>query len=172
MAKTQNQTRNIGMKVNPPSDVCDDKHCPFHGNLPIRGRSFTGMVVSSKIPKMATVEWERRIFVDKYERYQKKRTKLVVHNPPCINAKLGDIVKIMETRPISKMKRFVILEKVGKEELIEDILAGRERAEDKKKDVAAVKKKTDKKSKDGSDNAQSVAAEGKNPEKNNHTDEE
>ncbi|PIN70488.1 30S ribosomal protein S17 [Candidatus Woesearchaeota archaeon CG11_big_fil_rev_8_21_14_0_20_43_8] len=134
MVKKQKETRNIGVNVNPPKESCDDKHCPFHGNLPVRGRTFTGVVVQSKTPKMATVEWERRVMVPKYERYKKKRTKLVVHNPMCINAKLGDIVKIIESRPISKMKKFVIIENLGKEELIADILEAREHVESKKKD--------------------------------------
>jgi len=42
------------------------------------------------------------------------------------------------------MKKFVIVEKLGKEELIEDILAGRERAEDKKKEEKPQKKETKK----------------------------
>ena len=40
----------------------------------------------------------------------KKRSKLHAHNPPCIDAKPGDIVTIAECRPISKTKSFVIVE--------------------------------------------------------------
>jgi len=93
-----------------PTKDCKDKNCPTHGNLKVRGRSFTGKVVSSKMHKSATVVWERYRFIKKYERYEKKRTKIHAHNPPCIDAKEGDIVKIMETRPLSKTKNFVILE--------------------------------------------------------------
>jgi small subunit ribosomal protein S17 len=32
------------------------------------------------------------------------------HNPPCINAKEGDVVKIAECRPLSKTKKFVVIE--------------------------------------------------------------
>ncbi len=53
--------------------------------------------------------------MQKYERYEKKRTKLHVHNPECIDANIGDIVRIAETRPISKTKNFVIIENLGKE---------------------------------------------------------
>ena len=134
MTEKQQKARNIGIKVTPPKETCNDKHCPFHGNIPVRGRIFTGIVVASKTPKMATVEWERRVLVPKYERYRKKRTKLVVHNPPCINAKLGDIVRIIETRPISKMKKFTIIETIGKEELMGDVLEARTQGKDKKKE--------------------------------------
>ena len=38
-----------------------------------------------------------------------------VHNPPCINASEGDLVKIYETRPLSKTVHFVVVEVVGQE---------------------------------------------------------
>ena len=94
---------------------CDDKNCPIHGSLAYRGRSFVGTVVSDKMHKTAVVEWTRRYYLRKYERYEKRRTKLKVHNSPCINAKEGDIVKIIECRPLSKTKNFVIVENLGKE---------------------------------------------------------
>jgi small subunit ribosomal protein S17 len=74
-----------------------------------RGRTFTGTVISNKMSKTVTVEWERRRYIPKYERYQKRRTKVKAHNPPEINAEKGDIVVIMETRPISKTKNFIVL---------------------------------------------------------------
>ena len=71
------------------------------------------LVVSSKLPKTATVEREYRHYLPKYERYTQRRKKICVHNPPEINAKEGDRVRIIECRPISKTKRFVIVEKVA-----------------------------------------------------------
>jgi small subunit ribosomal protein S17 len=124
---------NVGFGITPPKETCDDSHCPFHGKLTLRGRSFTGLIIASKIPKMATIEWEKRRYVRKFERYERRRTHLIVHNPPCINALAGDIVRIMECRPISKTKNFVIIEKVGKEALIKEMLESRERAADRKK---------------------------------------
>ena len=93
---------------------CRDAHCPRHSALRIRGRIFTGTVTESKAQKTATVEWERRYYLPKYERYEKRKTRMKTHNPDCINAKKGDIVKIMECRPISKTKHFVITEITGK----------------------------------------------------------
>jgi len=94
------------------NQVCDDLHCPFHGKLSTRGRMFVGNVISAKAHKTITVEWERMKYIPKYERYTKERTRVKVHNPPCINAKEGDKVKIAECRPISKTKHFVVVEKV------------------------------------------------------------
>ena len=107
--------KNIGIDVKLPKQKCDDKNCPFHGNLTCRGRFFTGTVVSDKMRKTVVAEWIRRHYIKKYERYEKRRTKMKVHNPTCINAKEGDIVSIIECRPLSKTKNFVIVENLGKE---------------------------------------------------------
>jgi small subunit ribosomal protein S17 len=106
---------NIGIDVKPPKQKCEDENCPFHGSLTCRGRSFTGTVVSDKMHKTVVVEWVRKNYLKKYERYEKRRTKLKVHNPPCINAKEGDLVSIVECKPLSKTKNFVIVENLGKE---------------------------------------------------------
>lgn len=93
--------------------TCDDVECPYHGKLKVRGKTFEGEVVSSKSMKSATVMWKRRMLIPKYERYELRSTKINVHNPPCINAKEGDQVRIRECRPLSKTKKFVIIEKVS-----------------------------------------------------------
>lgn len=103
-----------GIIVNIPKNKCSDLHCPFHNNLKTRGRIFIGKVIKKDLHKSATINWERLIYVRKYERYEKKRTRLRVHNPPCVNAKVNDFVKVMECRPISKSKKFVILENFKK----------------------------------------------------------
>lgn len=95
-------------------EKCNDKNCPFHGNLRIRGRSFVGIVTSDKMAKTATIEWARRKYIPKYERYERRRTKIHAHNPECINAEKGDQVEIRECRPLSKIKNFVIIKKFGK----------------------------------------------------------
>jgi small subunit ribosomal protein S17 len=80
-----------------------------------RGRTFVGNVISDKMSKTVTVEWERRVYVPKYERYEKKKSRVKAHNPDEIGAKKGDVVKITETRPLSKTKNFIIVEIVGQE---------------------------------------------------------
>ena len=106
--------KGIGLNVKKPSTVCSDKNCPFHRNTGVRGRIFTGTVVSDKMAKTVTVAWTRRMHVPKYERYEKKRSKIAAHNPGCINAKKGDVVRIAESRPLSKTKHFVVIEVLGK----------------------------------------------------------
>ncbi len=47
----------------------------------------------------------------KYMRYEKRRSKIMAHNPPCIEAKRGNEVMIAECRPISKEVSFVVIKK-------------------------------------------------------------
>ena len=103
---------NIGVKgVEEPKQKCTDRNCPFHGEVKVRGRIFEGVVVKSKMTRTVVVQWERLRYVNKYERYMKMSTRVSAHNPPCIDAKEGDNVMIMETRPISKTKSFVVIKK-------------------------------------------------------------
>lgn len=105
--------KTIGIDVKKPEAKCEDKYCPFHSNIAVRGRVFTGTVVSDVFQKTVSVEWQRRRFVSKYERYEKRRTKVRAHSTPCIEIKKGDTVNIMESRPISKTKKFIIVEKIN-----------------------------------------------------------
>jgi small subunit ribosomal protein S17 len=108
----ERKARNIGMKVTPPKAPCiGDKNCPFHGEKVIRGRSLVGKVTGAKAKHSAIIEIERTFPIRKYERYEKRRTKIMVHNPECVNAKEGDTIRVVETRKMSKMKSFVIVEK-------------------------------------------------------------
>jgi small subunit ribosomal protein S17 len=103
-------TRDIGLDVQPPAKECTDPKCPFHGILPVRGQVLSGVVVSDKMDKTVVVQ---RTFVKKiakYERYEKRKTKVHAHNPPCMNAKEGDNVTIAECRPLSKTKSYVVIE--------------------------------------------------------------
>ncbi len=77
-----------------------------------RGRVFTGVVVSDKMEKTVSVSWPRQIYVPKYERYEKRKSVVKAHNPKDINAKKGDIVRIAECRPLSKTKKFIVIEKI------------------------------------------------------------
>lgn len=100
------------MKNKTTNNDCKDKNCPIHGNLKTHGRQFTGVVTSDKMRRTVTVSWETRNYIPKYERYERKISKVKAHNPDCIDAKEGDRVKIMECRPLSKMKNFVVVEKI------------------------------------------------------------
>jgi len=108
------KTRNVGLNVTAPKTECDDRHCIFHGNIGVRGRQFIGTISKTGGQKTATVEWQRLFFIPKYQRYEKRNTKLHVHNPKCIDAKTGEKVLITECRKISKTKSFVIVQRMDK----------------------------------------------------------
>ncbi len=111
------RTRKAGFETKTPSKTCEDKNCPFHGNLKLRGKRFTGKVVSDRMQNSVTVEWTGWKKIPKYERYTRTRTRIKAHNPACINASEGDLVRIAECRPLSKSKNCVVIEVLGKEEL-------------------------------------------------------
>lgn len=110
--KIKKKKLDIGLDAAAPASVCDDVKCPWHGHLKIRGRIFKGKVVSIKARDTAIIEWNYYHHVPKYERYERRKTRLAAHSPKCIGAKLGDIVRIGECRPVSKSKKFVIIEKI------------------------------------------------------------
>lgn len=87
-----------------------DKNCPFTGGLVVKKELFTGKVVKRDTNKSATIEWFRYFYVPKYERYEMRRSRLRVHNPPCLDAQVGQTVVVAKTRPLSKTKNHVILQ--------------------------------------------------------------
>ena len=80
--------------------------------LSIRGGTFVGEVQSTKMEKSATVRWEHAEKIPKYERYERRNTKITVHVPESMDVSEGDEVRVAETRPISKTKSHVIVEKL------------------------------------------------------------
>jgi small subunit ribosomal protein S17 len=95
---------------------CKDRNCHIHGNLKVRGRIFEGKV-TKKFHKRITIEFERMIYVRKYERYKKSKTKIHARLPICMekDIQVGDLIKIQECRPLSKIIHFVVIEKINKE---------------------------------------------------------
>jgi len=77
----------------------------------VRGKKFIGVVISAKAPKTVTVEVNRYVKIPKYERYEKRKTRIYAHNE--LNAREGDVVLVGETRKISKTKSFVVLKIIG-----------------------------------------------------------
>lgn len=78
-----------------------------------RGRTFEGIVIK-KFPKRITIAFERMIYVKKYERYAKYRTKLHARIPANIEKEidLGDLIQIRECRPLSKIIHFMVIKKI------------------------------------------------------------
>lgn len=95
-----------------PKKTCNDRNCPFHGDLSTRGRVLEGVVVSAKMDKTVTVKRDYLHYVPKFKRYERRHSRTACHNPPCINAKEENRVKIAECRPISKTVSFVVVEKL------------------------------------------------------------
>ncbi|MBS3054823.1 MAG: 30S ribosomal protein S17 [Candidatus Aenigmarchaeota archaeon] len=103
--------KDIGIGVSAPKGKCSDGKCPWHGHLKVRGRIFRGEVVSNRAQKTAIVKWHYYNYVPKYERYERRNTKVAAYNPECLSASIGDTVTIAECRPLSKTKKFVVVDK-------------------------------------------------------------
>jgi len=96
-----------------PKKTCNDPNCPFHGTLSIRGHTLEGVVISAKMDKTIVVQRDYLNYVPKFRRYERRRSHISAHNPPCVNVKEGNVVKIAECRSISKTVSFVVVEKLG-----------------------------------------------------------
>ncbi|MEN9672645.1 MAG: hypothetical protein RL553_910 [Planctomycetota bacterium] len=73
----------------------------------------TGVVSSDKMDKTVTVAVERKVKHPMYGKFVKKTTKFHAHDEKN-EARPGDVVKIMETRPLSKTKRWRLVEIIEK----------------------------------------------------------
>ncbi len=130
--------KTIGIKVEAPKDDCGSDICAWHGTISVRGRVFRGVVRSAKAHDTAVVEWKYNKYSSKYERYERRKTRVTAHNPRCIKAKEGDVVIIGECRPLSKTKKFIILAKVneGEFEIKGEDLAKKAKREEEKNEKA------------------------------------
>jgi len=95
-----------------PKKSCDDRNCPFHGTLSIRGRVLVGTVISAKMDKTVVIRRDYQLYVPKFKRYERRHSHISAHNPPCLNVKEGERVRIAECRPLSKTVSFVVVEKL------------------------------------------------------------
>jgi len=73
----------------------------------------TGKVVSNKMEKSIVVSIERRVPHPIYKKYFRRTSTLMAHDEKR-EAGVGDVVKVMETRPMSKRKRWRLVEVVEK----------------------------------------------------------
>lgn len=101
--------RDIGVGVAAPAQRCDDQHCPFHGNLSVRGSVFDGTVVKAAMTRTVVVRRDLVRRDRKFERLKRVSHKYAVHAPPCVGARVGDVVRVAETRPLSKTVSFVLV---------------------------------------------------------------
>lgn len=103
-------TKDIGIKVKAPARECTDKHCPFHGNLSVRGKLFDGKVTSDKSRQTITLQKESPMYFSKFKRYARSKNTIHAHVPECIDVESGDHVLTAECRPISKSVSYVVVE--------------------------------------------------------------
>lgn len=76
-------------------------------------KSRVGLVTSNKMNKTITVSIERKVMHPLYGKFVKKTNKFHAHDEKN-EAQIGDIVRIVETRPMSKTKRWRLVEVVEK----------------------------------------------------------
>ena len=95
-----------------PKKSCSDIDCPFHGTLSIRGRILDGVVISDKMDKTVVVRRDYQFYVPKFKRYERRHSHINAHNPPCLDVKESEHVKIAECRPLGKTVSFVVVEKM------------------------------------------------------------
>jgi small subunit ribosomal protein S17 len=80
-------------------------------------KEITGVIVSDKMDKSVVVAVERQIRHDVYGKTQKRTSKFVAHNE-ANDAKVGDRVAIVESRPLSRRKRWVVTRVVEKAKVV------------------------------------------------------
>lgn len=78
-------------------------------------KTLFGQVLSDKMDKTLTVGIERKVRHPVYEKYVAKRTKVHAHDEKN-EARIGDLVEVMETRPLSKLKRWRLVRVVRRAE--------------------------------------------------------
>jgi len=100
-------------KENIATAKCNDSNCHVHGSLKARGGTFEGKV-TKKFPRRITIEFQRMVYIRKYERYSKSKTKIHARLPDCMKdtINIGDYIKVQECRPLSKIIHFVVIKKI------------------------------------------------------------
>lgn len=99
-----------GLEVQAPKTKCSDERCPFHGGLKVRGRLLQGKVVSTAAKSFVVVQMESLKSVPKFNRGERRRSRMSAHLPGCIQVEEGNQVVIAECRPLSKTISFVVVE--------------------------------------------------------------
>lgn len=108
--KMKKKFRKEILGVQAPPEKCEDRNCPFHGQINVKKELFKGRIIRKDINRSATIEWHRPYYIPKYERYEIRRSRMRTHNPLCIDAEIGQEVLVARTRPLSKTKNHVIIQ--------------------------------------------------------------
>ena len=86
---------------------------------PSRGTIFQGFV-TKKFPRRVVIEFERTVFISKYERFSRKTSILHARLPAELESKInvGYYIKIQQFRPLSKIIHFIVIEKIRDADVI------------------------------------------------------
>lgn len=97
------------MEENKTGAAAMEQHAAARG----RKKSWQGRVISDKMDKAIVVAVERRVQHPVYKKYFKKTTRLMAHDENN-EAGIGDLVKVVECRPLSKRKSCRLVEIIEK----------------------------------------------------------
>ena len=111
-ASTQSVRREKQMEKTKKTNTAEAQ-LPTEKRIGTRGKIFQGIVIK-KFTKRVVIEFERMVYVRKYERYAKNKTKVHARLPECMEKEIniGDLIKVQECRPLSKIIHLVVLEKL------------------------------------------------------------
>ncbi|KAK9718391.1 40S ribosomal protein S11-B [Basidiobolus ranarum] len=105
--------KDVGLGFKTPKEAIEgtyiDKKCPFTGDISIRGRILSGVVISTKMKNTLIIRREYLHYIPKYNRYEKRHKNLAAHVSPCFRVENGDVVTVGQCRPLSKTVRFNVL---------------------------------------------------------------
>lgn len=96
------------MSDSPVSEPAAEPSAAVEAKRPLR-KTRIGVVIPSKMAKTAVVETISRVPHPKFRKIVKKSKKFYAHDEEN-KAQVGDLVRIMETRPLSKLKRWRLVE--------------------------------------------------------------
>ena len=108
-----------GKKQTEKSEKEEKKSARAH-SISTRGKVFQG-IVTRKFPKRVVIEFERTIHIPKFERYLKKTTRIHARLPDEMahDIHIGDLIKVRECHPLSKIIHFIVIEKIKSGETTE-----------------------------------------------------
>ncbi|MGY5855263.1 MAG: 30S ribosomal protein S17, partial [Candidatus Thorarchaeota archaeon] len=67
------------------------------------------IVTSTKMHKTIVFQTDYLSLIKKYSRYERRRSRKLAHLPPCIEVNVGDTIKVVECRPLSKNVSSVVV---------------------------------------------------------------
>lgn len=77
----------------------------------VRGRFFEGTIIK-KFPTRVVIQFERTVYMRKYERFYIKHSKVHARVPVGMELVVGDYIRVQECRPLSKIIHAVVVQKI------------------------------------------------------------